>query len=332
LYSFLNIDILDQPWALLLLGLLPIYLAWYIFYYEKRRLVLKMSYDPTKITKPKINLTRLRHIPMLLQLLGLFFLIFALARPQSTHNVVEKNTEGIDIMMVMDVSGSMETDDLQPDRLTVAKDNAMEFIKGRKGDRVGIVLFAEAAFSYAPLTLDYEWLTKLIKDINFSVLPKQGTAMGSAVSVGINRLRESKTSSKILIVFTDGANNRGEIDPLTAARLAQNYGIKIYTIGVGKNSYMRETAQGPQKVVSDLDEETLEQMASITNGKYFRADNEAKMTTIFQEISTLEKSKINEDLFRDAQDLYPAFVKMSILCFLLAFGLMLTFIYNPLEL
>lgn len=330
--TLFNIDILDQPWALLLLGFIPIYLAWYIFYYEKKRLVLRLSYDPTKITKPKFALTKLRHFPLLLQLLGLSFLIIALARPQSTTNVVERNTEGIDIVLAMDVSGSMETADLQPDRLTVAKENAAEFINGRKGDRIGVVLFAEDAFSYAPLTLDYEWLTKLIKDINFSVLPKQGTAMGTAVSVGINRLREGKTSSKVLIVFTDGANNRGEIDPITAARLAKNYEIKIYTIGVGKNDYIRETVTGPQKVISDLDEETLKKMADITAGKYFRADNEAKMGAIFQEISSLEKSKMTEDIFRDAQDLYPFFVKIGIACFLFAFALMLSFIYNPLEL
>lgn len=315
----------------MLLGLVPLYLAWYVYVYEKKRLVISLSYDPTKIVKSNPYLIRLRHLPLLLQLLGLSLLVLALARPQSSREVVERDKEGIDIMLAMDVSGSMEAPDLEPDRLTVAKENATAFVNGRSGDRVGIVLFAEDAFSYAPLTLDYEWITKLIQDIRFGVLPKQGTSIGTATSIAINRLTDSKTPSKIIILFTDGANNRGEIDPLTAARLAKQYDIRIYIIGMGKDSYVKETAAGKLTVKSDLDEFTLQKMTEISHGKYFRADDAAKMKAIFEEIAALEKGKISEDFFRDSTDLYPFYVKLGVLCFLLAFVMMSTVFSNPLE-
>lgn len=294
--------------------------------------MLKFSYDPTQLSKPRKHLVFLRHLPLWIQLLGIAAVIVSLARPQKSASISERIMEGIDIMLVIDVSGSMELEDFNPDRLTVAKKNAAEFIRSRKGDRLGLVLFAEDAFSYAPLTLDYELLLKLVNDINSTILPKQGTAMGTAVSIGINRLKDSESASKIMIVFTDGANNRGEIDPITAARLSKIHGIKVYTIGIGKPYFERKTVRGLEKVVSDLDEKTLKKVAEITGGKYFKADEEVKMTEVMDEISRMEKSKIKDDIYKDVTDLYPFFLKTAIVCFILAYLLMNTFIYNPLEL
>jgi len=325
--QIINIDQFADAWVLVLLLFIPIYLYWYFKHYAKQRLVVKLSYNATQLQKPNPALIWLRYLPMLFQLLGMASLIFALARPQNAADIRERNTEGIDIMLLLDVSGSMDATDFPPDRLTVAKNNAIEFIKGREGDKIGIVLFGEDAFSYAPLTLDYNWLEKLIKDINSGTLPKQGTAIGSAISVGINRIRETKNPSKVMILFTDGANNRGEIDPITASKLAKLYNIKIHTIGLGSPDFVAKE----QNASAGIDESTLQRIANNTGGQFFRAKDPQSLKNVFKEISNMEKTDIHEDVYRDVTDLYPFFVKMGIIFFLIAFLLMITFIYNPLE-
>lgn len=329
--TLFDIDQFAYPWLLLLLAVIPIYLGWYFLYYNKRRLVIRLSYNPAKLKTPQAYIATLRHLPLIFQMLGLATLILALARPQTASQVVERNAEGIDIMLVMDVSGSMEEHDFDPNRLEVAKENAISFIKGRNGDRMGMVLFAEDAFSYAPLTLDYTWLQKMIGDIRFDIIPKQGTAIGSALSVGLNRMRDSKSPSKVMILFTDGENNRGEMDPITAARLAALYHVKIYTIGIGKKSYIRSSFEGDKKVMSDIDEASLEKIAKLTNGKFYRAEDAKTLKNIFSEISAMEKTSINEDIYKDVQDVYPFFLKCTIVFLGITFILMLTFMYNPLE-
>ncbi len=259
-------------------------------------------------------------------------MILAIARPQKSASISERMAEGIDIILTMDVSGSMELEDFNPDRLTVAKKSAAEFIRSRKGDRLGLVLFAEDAFSYAPLTLDYDLLLKLINDIHSGILPKQATALGTAVSVGINRLRDSESATKIIIVLTDGANNRGEIDPISAARLAKHYGIKIYAVGIGKPFFERKTVKGVERIISDLDEKNLKKAANITGGKYYRAEEEGKVKEILEDISRLERSAIKNDIYRDVTDLYPLFLQLALASFILSLVLMTTFMYNPLEL
>lgn len=328
--TLFDIDQFAYPWVLPLLLVVPIFWIWYVQYYNKKRLVIRLSYDPTQFKKPNRNLTLLRYLPLILQSLALGMLIVAAARPQSATSIVERYTEGVDIMILLDVSGSMEATDFPPDRLSVAKQNAINFINGRDGDRIGIVLFAEDAFSYVPLTLDYDWLKKMIADIRFNIVPKQGTAIGSAMSVGINRLRGSKSPSKVMILFTDGASNRGDIDPKTAARLAKLYRIKTHCISIGKPEYTRKTVEG-DKVVADLDEGTLKKVAEMTGGKSYRAEDAESLSSIFKEISDMEKSKVSEDVYRDIKDLYPLFLKIAILSLLLSFVSMLTFIYNPLE-
>jgi Ca-activated chloride channel homolog len=296
--------------------------------YSPKRMVILMSYDPTQLQKPGFNWAGFRHLPLALQLLGLSCAIVALARPQSAKQVIERKTTGIDLMIALDVSGSMEANDFKPNRLEVAKIQADSFVQNRNGDRIGMVLFAEDAFSYAPLTQDYTLLSKLIRNINFSIVPKQGTAVGSAITIGIHRLRESQTQSKVMLLFTDGASNRGEIDPITAARLAQMYKIKIHTISIGKDNFVPNSAETASV---ESDPTTLKKIAKITGGRFFQAQDASALQKVFQEISIMEKTESKEEVYRDINDLYPSFTLAAIICFLLAYLLMLSFFYNPLE-
>ena len=321
-----------NPSAFWLLCLIPIFLFWYNGFFRSRRLVINLSYDPVAVQPPRFRLGFLRHLPLFLQVVGLIALIIALARPQlsSDHQVREK--EGIDLMLLLDTSASMEADDFPPNRLAVAKQTAINFVEGREGDRIGLVLFAEEAFSYAPLTLDYGLLNKMIEAINFQSLPKQGTALGSAIAAGINRLRESPSPTRIMILITDGSSNRGKLDPLTAARLAETFNIKIYCVGVGQKMEEPGVNQGPQNSDATLDEVTLKAIAQLTNGRYFHAVSTQKLEEIFEEISQLEQVTQAEEVYRQVSDKYPFFLKIGLGCFALAFLLMLTFMYNLLEL
>ncbi|MEM7375170.1 MAG: VWA domain-containing protein [Bacteroidota bacterium] len=326
--SWLGIESFANPEALVLLLLIPVYIFWYMRYYRKQRLVIRLSYDPAKLHQPDQKLSLLRMIPRGFQLIALGLLILAIARPQASNDVVEQDIEGIDIMMVMDVSGSMEAQDYLPNRLEVAKQTATTFIEGRKYDQIGLVLFASEALSYAPLTLDHDFLKRMIKSINFNLLPRQGTAIGTAVSMGINRMKESQSPSKVMVLLTDGANNRGEIDPITSARLAAANGIRLYCIGIGRSvPNMQKTGLGS----SGLDERTLERMATLADGNFYRVSNMRGLEQVFEEISRLETRQMPEVRFRQIKDQYPIFVKLAILFLIIAYLSMLTFIYNPLE-
>ena len=326
------IDTFANPEAFFLLLVIPAYLFWYFGIYTGKRLVIRLSYDPNQLKRPKIKLSFLRFVPIVLQIAGMILLIVAIARPQSASETLERKSEGIDIMLLLDTSASMEAADFSPNRLEVAKSTAEAFINGRVGDRIGIVLFAEEAFSYSPLTLDYEFLTELVRDINFKILPKQGTAIGSAIAIGINRLKETAGNTRIMVLLTDGANNRGKIDPITAAKLAKMHKIKIYCIGVGNVSGGTiPTPSGSGTVPADLDEESLVEIARITNSAYFHSTNEKSLEEIFQQISLMEKVEVTEEMYREVADKYPPFLFLSILCWALAFLSMNTFMYNPLE-
>jgi Ca-activated chloride channel homolog len=324
-------DEFKSPGFLWLLVLIPAFLLWYNWWYVPRRLVVRLSYDPTKLVKRRLNLSWMRVIPYLLQVAALFFLALGMARPITAQEKQERYSEGIDIMLVMDASGSMETDDFKPSRLEVAKETAIKFIDGRLDDRIGIVLFAEDAFSYAPLTLDYELLKKQIKAINSDLMPKEGTAVGSAIAVAINRMEENKSPSQVIILLTDGASNRGQISPATAANLAKEKNIKIYSIGIGKEEYVRQTIFGSQSIKSDLDEASLNEISDLTGGKFFRSTNEKSLDEIFANISSMEKVEIKEEHYREETDLYPDIVLVGFILLALAFVLIATFIHNPLE-
>lgn len=324
-------DQFKNPEFLFLLLLIPAFIFWYTLWYEPRRLVVPLSYDPNKLAPPKLNLSFLRVFPHVFNVAALGLIVLALARPITAFETEDRYSEGIDIMLVLDTSGSMETDDFKPNRLEVAKETAQRFIEGRLDDRIGIVLFAEDAFSYAPLTLDYELLKKQIKTINSNIMPKEGTAMGSAIAVAINRMKESNSPSQVLILLTDGASNRGQIDPLTAAELAEETGIKIYAIGIGKEEYQRQTMFGTQTIKSDLDEETLEKIADKTGGRFFRSTDAKSLDKIFGIISGMEKVEIKEERYREEKDTYTPLLVWAGIFFAASLLIMMTFVYNPLE-
>ncbi len=324
-------NIFDDPWYLLLLLLIPAYLFWYVWWYAPRRLVVPLSYDPSKLAPPKLDLSFLRVLPHVINMVAIFFMVLALARPITRNERQNRFTEGIDIMLILDTSGSMETDDFKPNRLEVAKETAIDFIKGRQGDQIGIVLFAEDAFGYSPLTLDYDLLKTNIEAIDSDIMPKEGTAMGSAIAVGINKMVQQESPSKVMILLTDGASNRGEIEPATAAELARDNGIKIYTIGIGKEEYKKQTMFGVQTIASDLNEESLQEVADITNGKFFRSEDESSLESIFNEISRLEKVEIKGEVITEKEDHYAGILMIAGILMGLSLLIALTFVYNPLE-
>ena len=248
-----------------------------------------------------------------LRIIIIILLVVALARPQSSKGDESITTEGIDIILTVDVSGSMQAEDFDPNRLEAAKQVAADFIRGRKNDRIGLVVFAGHSVTQAPLTLDYEVLLSLLEKVHIGMLQEDGTAIGMAIANSVNRLRESQAKSKVIILLTDGVNNRGEIDPLTAANLAKALQLKIYTIGAGAKGRAFVTVDdlfGKRRVPiqADLDEETLQDVAELTGGKYFRATDEESLASIYEEIEQLEKSKIDIKQYKEYVELFPYFV------------------------
>lgn len=329
--SWLGIDLFANPEALLLLLMIPMYLFWYIRYYQRQRLVIRLSYDPGNLGQVKNYYASLRWLPRMFQLLALALIILAIARPQSADEVIQEQVEGIDIMLVLDISASMELRDLSPNRLKVAKDNAITFVQSRKQDRIGLVVFASEALTYAPLTLDHDLLINLIKGLNTRMIQNSGTALGQAIAMGITRMQveEEEARSSVMVLLTDGANNRGAIDPISAAKLARESNIRIYTIGIGNPDYQFAAQQTESTV--PLNEQPLKRVANLTGGAYYRVKDPYRLQQIFAEISQLETRQIEAISYRQVQDRYPVFIKFAILFLGLSFLLMLTFVYNPLE-
>jgi Ca-activated chloride channel homolog len=300
-----------NPGVLLLLILLPALGIWY--WYRLRSKESAIRY-PTLTPFASIAPTRkerLRHVPFILRLCALGLIIIALARPQSTTKVENVHSEGIDIVLALDISSSMLSEDLQPNRIEAAKSVAQEFISGRTNDRIGLVIFSSESFTQCPLTVDYGVLTSLVKHVKTGMI-EDGTAIGLGIATSVARLKDSKAKSKIIILLTDGKNNRGEIDPLTAAQLAQTYGIRIYTIGVGTNGQAPYPVQTPfgiryQMLPVDIDEGTLQQIADLTVGKYFRASDNGKLKAIYKEIDQLEKTRIEVRSYRRYAEMFYSF-------------------------
>jgi Ca-activated chloride channel family protein len=257
-----------------------------------------------------------------LRIIVLILLILALARPQSDKGDESITTEGIDIVLTLDVSGSMQAEDFQPNRLEAAKKVASDFIEGRKNDRIGLVIFAGHSVTQAPLTLDYEVLLSLLEKVHIGILQEDGTAIGMAIANSVNRLRESEAKSKVIILLTDGVDNRGELDPLTAANLAQALQLRIYTIGAGSKDRAFVTVNDPLfgkrqvPIQADLDEETLQKVAELTGGKYFRATDEKSLAGIYDEIEQLEKTKIDVKQYKEYVELFPSllYAAFGLLC------------------
>lgn len=258
-----------------------------------------------------------------LQIFAFALVVLAIARPQYQNTTVERNAEGIDIVLTLDISTSMKAEDLKPNRLEAAKDVADNFISKRVSDRIGLVLFARKSFTMVPPTLDYDLLKRLLKDVEMGTV-EDGTAIGMGIATAVNRLKESEAKNKVVILLTDGQNNSGEIDPVTAADLATTYDIKIYTIGAGTRGTAPYPVKDPifgnryQNVKVDIDEEMLTQIANMTGGEYFRATDTEKLKDIYAQIDKLEKTKIEEVIYTDYQDLYPRFLLPGILLLVLS--------------
>ena len=286
-----------SPYYLWLLVLLVPMAGYYVWRTLQGGAAIQISSVRGVANAPRTVRYYLRHLPFVLRAAAFALLVVALVRPQDIEQNVSTNTEGIDIMLTIDVSGSMLARDFKPDRITAAKEVAGSFIADRYGDRIGLVAFAGEAFTQSPLTTDQSTLQTLLSRIR-SGLIEDGTAIGNGLATAINRLRESDAKSKVVILLTDGVNNRGEITPLTAAEIAKAQNIRVYTIGVGTMGLAPYPAVDmfgnityvKQKV--EIDEKTLTAMAEMTGGKYFRATDNAKLKAIYDEINQLEKSKV----------------------------------------
>jgi Ca-activated chloride channel family protein len=304
------------------------------------RWLLRFRYNqklPVAVTSKDLHvspLTLIRLLPEILLMLAMALIILALARPQMTNEKVEQWTEGIDIMIGLDISQSMQIEDFLPNRLEAAKNVARDFITGRRQDRIGIVVFSGDAFSLAPLTTDYDLLKSYLDEINFEMIENRGTAIGSALAVVTNRMGESEAKSKVCILLSDGDNTAGNIDPITAAELASAYGIKIYTIVVGKEGlvpYGKDFFGRPNMIENTVDETTMRRIAEIGTGEFFRATDNQALTQVFARIDQFEKAEIKETRFKDTSDYYFVYLQWALAFFLLWLLLKSTFMTNVLQ-
>ena len=276
----------------------------------------------------------LRHIPNIIMALVLALMLMALARPQKTNEKVEQWTEGIDIMLVIDISESMQIEDFKPNRMEAAKEIAGNFIRGRFQDRIGIVIFSGDAYSLSPLTTDYDLLESYLKEIDFDMIESRGTAIGSALAVATNRMRESYAKSKVVILLSDGDNTAGNIDPITAAELANAYNIKIYSVAVGKEGrvpFGKDFFGQPNYIENTRDETTIRKIADIGQGEFYRVSDNKALERVFALIDQYEKAEIKETRYKDTTDFYYIYLKWAIVLFLLWLILKSTFISNILQ-
>lgn len=298
----------NPTYLYLLLLLIPM-IGWYIWKLCKSQASLQVSsseaFDVPEAASWKVYL---RHVPFVLRIAAIAVLIIVLARPQSTNSWQNTSTEGIDIVMAMDVSTSMLAQDFKPNRLEAAKDVAASFINGRPNDNIGLVVFAAESFTQCPLTVDHSVLLNLFKDIQPGII-QDGTAIGLGLANAVSRVKDSMAKSKVIILLTDGVNNAGEIAPVTAAEIAKTFGIRIYAIGVGTQGsapYPFQTAFGIQyqNIPVEIDEPTLKQIAATTGGQYFRATDNASLKEIYSEIDKMEKTKISVQQYSKKQEEY----------------------------
>ena len=307
-----------NPWCLLLLLIIPAIIAYYI--YNRKRLTAEIRFSSTKVFQemPKTYKHYLRYLPLALHMLALAALIIAIARPQKSDSWSNQTTEGIDIVMAVDISSSMLAEDLKPNRLRAAKKVATEFISSRHNDNIGLVVFAGESFTQCPLTINHAELINLLNGIESGMI-EDGTAIGSGLATAVNRIKDSKAKSKVIILLTDGSNNRGQIAPSTAGEIAKSFGIRVYTIGVGTRGMAPYPFQTPygvqyQDVEVDIDEESLKNIAETTGGEYFRATDTKSLSSIYREIDKLEKTKIEVKEFSKKEELYHWFVLVLVVC------------------
>ena len=313
--------VLQSPAYLFLLLLLIPIIAWYIIEIRKSDASLLIS-DSTELGRqPRSVRIYMLHVPFILRIAAITLLSIALSRPQLSDRWHKESTEGIDIMMALDISGTMQAEDLRPNRLEAAKEKATEFINNRPNDNIGIVVFAGESFCQCPLTTDHAVLINLFRSVHFGMID-DGTAIGLGLANAVNRMKDSETKSKVIILLTDGSNNRGDIDPLTAAEIAKTYGIRVYAIGVGSKEPARipyKTPLGTQytTIENEFDEATLRRIAETTGGEYFRATNNNSLQSIYQQIDQLEKTKISVREYSKRSEAFMPFLLAALACLLL---------------
>ncbi|MDD4992455.1 MAG: VWA domain-containing protein [Paludibacter sp.] len=307
----------NPEYLFLLLLLIPV-IYWYIREMHKSDASLQISSHRNLVHFPKSRKIKLRHVPFILRTLVISFIIIALARPQASNSWRTQNTEGIDIMMAIDISGTMLSKDLKPNRIEAAKTVATEFISSRPNDNIGLVVFASESFTQCPLTTDHAVLINLFQAVNFGMIA-DGTAIGLGLANAVNRIKDSKAKSKVIILLTDGSNNSGDIAPATAAEIAKTFGIRVYTVGIGSHGMVEMPMMTPmgiqyQLAQSEFDEKSLQDIANTTGGKYFRATDNSKLRLIYQEIDKLEKTKISVREYSKKEEQFYVF---SLLAFIM---------------
>ncbi|WP_216849025.1 VWA domain-containing protein [Pedobacter sp. L105] len=305
-----------NPGFFWLLIFIPLMIAWYIWRAQKLQGSLSISVVRGFSVSQKSLLPKLRHLGIILRSLALIAMIIALARPQSALSWQNSTTEGIDIVIASDISGSMLAEDFQPNRLEAGKNIAIDFIKNRPDDRIGLVIFSGESFTQCPLTIDHDVLINLFKDIKNGMV-NDGTAIGMGLATAVNRLKDSEAKSKVIILLTDGSNNGGSIPPITAAEIAKQFNIRVYTVGIGTKGFAPYPVQTPagvqyQKIPVDVDEVTLSKIANITGGKYFRATDNEKLKSIYEQIDKLEKAKIDVTSFHKKTECFLPFAVLAL--------------------
>lgn len=302
----------SQPYWLILLAIVPL-VGWRSWRTTLKRGGMRFSTTRQAMTAGQTLRTRLRFLPALFRVSALTLAILAMARPQDSNTIRERFAEGVDIMMVLDTSTSMRAEDFRPNRFEAAKAVGAEFIESRTSDRVGLIVFAAKAYTQAPLTLDYSFLQEMLAEVEVGVI-EDGTAIGTALAMAVNRLKDSEAKSKVVILLTDGQNNRGELSPETAAEIARTLGIRVYAIGVGQHGEAPFVVDHPfagrqrRMIPVEIDEEMLRAVADMTGGQYFRATNNRALREIYLEIGELEKTKIEERMYTDYDERYTFFL------------------------
>lgn len=316
----------NSAYLLLMILIIPC-VIWYLLRVRKRQATLSVPTVAMYNGLGRSWKSYLIHIPFVLEICSIVLLSLILARPQSTDRWQDTEIEGIDIMLAMDVSTSMLAEDLKPNRIEAAKQVAAEFINGRPNDNIGLTIFAGEAFTQCPMTVDHAVLLNMFQNVSSDIAAKgiieDGTAIGMGLANAISRLKESKAKSKVIILLTDGSNNRGEISPLTAAEMAKSFGLRVYTIGVGTNGtapYPVQGAFGTQYVnmAVEIDENVLRQIAKTADGQYYRATSNSKLKEVYEEIDKLERTKLQVKEFSKNQEEYQPLAILLILCLLLA--------------
>ncbi len=322
----------NKEYLFLLLLAIP-YIIWYVMYRKKSEPTMRMSDTFAFRYAPKSWKVRLMPLQMILRLVAFTLLVVALARPQTSNSWKNRQSEGIDIMLAMDVSTSMLAEDLKPNRIEAAKMVAAEFIAGRPDDNIGLTIFAGESFTQCPMTTDHASLLNLLQNVRADIaargLISDGTAIGMGLANAVGRLKASKAKSKVVILLTDGSNNMGDISPMTAAEIAQSLGIRVYTIGVGTNKvapYPMPVAGGVQYVNMpvEIDTKTLGEIAQTTHGDFYRATNTQELKKIYKEIDQLEKSKMSVKKFKKKYDAFQPFVMVAAIALMLEILLRIT--------